>query len=86
MDRAGYEVRIIDQRLESRWRDLLLEELSRGPVCVGVTCMTGPQIRSALEASRLVKQHSSVPVIWGGIHSTLMPEQTLRHEHIDLVV
>ncbi|MFO1429197.1 MAG: radical SAM protein [Candidatus Competibacteraceae bacterium] len=86
LDRAGYDVRIIDQRLESRWRELLLEELRREPVCVGVTSMTGPQIRSALEASRLVKQHSSVPVVWGGIHPTLMPEQTLRHEHIDLVV
>jgi hypothetical protein len=58
LSQAGYQVRIIDQRVSPDWRDALLRELAKKPVCVGVTSMTGPQLRYALEASRLVKEHS----------------------------
>ena len=84
--RAGYRVRIIDQRVRADWRDALLDELSRRPVCVGVTSTTGPQLRHALEVSQIVKAHSDVPVVWGGIHATLLPEQTLERPEIDFVV
>ena len=86
LDRAGYNIRIIDQRLESCWREILSEEVRKAPICVGISAMTGPQIRNALDASRLVRQHGSVPIVWGGIHPTLMPEQTLENENVDIVV
>jgi len=77
---------VIDQRIEPQWEAELLDELKKGPLCVGISSMTGPQLRYALAASKLVKAHSSAPVIWGGPHPSLMPEQTLRHELIDVVV
>ncbi len=86
LEDAGYKVKIIDQQLEPQWKELLLAELKKSPVCVGVTCMTGPQIRFAIEVSRIVKQNSSIPVVWGGTHPTLLPEQTLENEYIDIVV
>lgn len=84
--RAGYGVRIIDQRVDPGWREALEGELARNPVCVGVTSTTGPQLRHALEVSQLVKARSDVPVVWGGIHATLLPEQTLERPEIDFVV
>ena len=84
--RAGYDVQIIDQRLDPHWRDRLLAALRRRPVCVGVTSTTGPQLKHALEVSRTVKDHSDVPVVWGGIHATLLPEQTLERPEVDYVV
>ena len=84
--RAGFRVRIIDQRVDPAWREALDAELARNPVCVGVTSTTGPQLRHALEVSQLVKARSDVPVVWGGIHATLLPEQTLERPEIDLVV
>jgi len=86
LDRTGYTVRIIDQRIHLNWRDILEEELLKGLTCVGISSMTGPQIRNALEVSRLVRQHGNTPVVWGGVHPTLMPEQTLSHPDIDVVV
>lgn len=86
VDAAGYDVQIIDQQIEPRWKKLLLAELEREPLCVGITCMTGPQIRNALEASRLVKESSNVPVVWGGTHPSLLPQQTLENDSIDLLV
>jgi radical SAM superfamily enzyme YgiQ (UPF0313 family) len=83
---AGYRVRIIDQRVDGGWREQLLSELDRRPVCVGITSTTGPQLRHALHVSQLIKQHSDVPVVWGGIHASLLPEQTLGEKEIDFVV
>ena len=84
--RKGYRVRIIDQRVQGDWRDRLLNALAEKPICVGVTSTTGPQLLQALEVSQLVKQHQDVPVVWGGIHATLLPEQTLEKPEIDYVV
>ena len=84
--RRGYEVRILDQRVEPDWRAILRQELEKRPVCVGVSSMTGPQIRHALEISRMAKAHGAAPVVWGGIHPTILPAQTLENESIDIVV
>ena len=86
LDRAGYTVRIIDQRIEPDWKAMFSEELDKNPVCVGVSSMTGPQIHYGLEASRLVRSHGKTPVVWGGIHPTLLPAQTVANEHVDIVV
>ncbi len=83
---AGYRVRVIDQRVMPDWREALLAELSAGPICVGITSTTGPQLKHALDISRLVKKHSDAPVVWGGIHASLLPEQTLQEPDIDIVV
>jgi len=82
----GYDVRILDQRVEADWRAALRKELERRPVCVGVSSMTGPQIRHALEVSRFVKAAGRAPVVWGGLHATILPEQTLAEDAIDYVV
>lgn len=80
-----YDLMIIDQRLKG-WKEKLDHALHNNPICVGITCQTGDQIRYALDVSRYIKQISNTPVIWGGIHPTLMPEQTVRNEYIDMVV
>lgn len=86
LDAAGYRVRIVDQKTMPDWKEVLISELEKSPVCVGVTCKTSPQIRYALEVSQIVKKYSDVPVVWGGIHPSLLPEQTLQNEFVDVVV
>jgi anaerobic magnesium-protoporphyrin IX monomethyl ester cyclase len=86
LDSAGYKVRILDQRLEPDWEESLLAELKKKPVCVGITAMTGSQLWWALKASELVKRNSNVPVVWGGVHPSLLPRQTLENPNIDIVV
>jgi radical SAM superfamily enzyme YgiQ (UPF0313 family) len=81
-----YEIRILDQRLDRDWAGSLKKELQGDVLCVGITAFTGPQILYALEASRLVKKHSSAPVIWGGIHPSILPAQTVSHEAVDFVL
>jgi radical SAM superfamily enzyme YgiQ (UPF0313 family) len=87
LDLEGYSVKIIDAFANPVWKKDLLEATSRRPLCFGVTCMTGPGILQCLEVCRLVKErHPDVPIIWGGVHASLMPEQTLRNSNVDVVV
>ncbi|MDD4894119.1 MAG: radical SAM protein [Candidatus Omnitrophica bacterium] len=76
----------IDTRVDKGWKERLKEELRKNPLCVGVTSMTGNQIGYALEISNYVKKVSGTPVVWGGIHASLLPESTLANKNIDIIV
>ena len=85
--REGYAVRIIDGFASPRWKGELLDVLRNKPLCFGVTSMTGPQILRALDACDTVRAMCpDVPIVWGGIHPTLLPEQTLEHPLVDVIV
>lgn len=81
-----YSVAFVDQRLDRGWRTTLRRELEKRPLCVALGVMCGRQIFHALQVSRFVKLCSDVPVVWGGSHVSLLPEQTLEEESIDFVV
>lgn len=85
--KEDYKVTIIDQRLEDNWKEKLISELKKEPIIFGTTCMTGPQISYATEVSKIVKEfNKDIPVMWGGIHPTLLPLQTLKHPNVDIVI
>jgi len=81
-----HEVVIIDQRVADDWYQRLVSELAQGPLLVGITCYTGPMIRRALELAQTVRDLApEVPILWGGVHVGLLPEQSLQHPLVDLV-
>jgi len=81
-----FDVRIIDGRIELT-PESMLAELSDDAVCVGVTVLTGKPILDALRASRAVKRRNpGVPVVWGGWHPSLLPEQCLGSAGVDVCV
>jgi anaerobic magnesium-protoporphyrin IX monomethyl ester cyclase len=82
----GFSVKIIDTRVDKDWKSTLKASLKKKPICVGVTSMTGEQINYALEISNFVKATSAVPVVWGGVHASLLPESTLTNPAIDYLI
>jgi len=86
LDRESYRIKIIDQRTDKEWKKHLLGELKKNPLCFGTTATTGYQILNALKASKIVKDNSDIKIVWGGIHPTILPKQTLINENIDVVV
>lgn len=80
-----YDVKLIDQRIEG-WEYKLKRELQKNPLCVATTAMTGPQIKRALEISNFVRNNSNSFIVWGGVHASLLPQQTLVHKDIDFIV
>jgi anaerobic magnesium-protoporphyrin IX monomethyl ester cyclase len=88
LEARGYSVRIVDQRGNPAWRQELKDELAaQRPLMVGISSMTGRQIGGGLSAARLVREATpDVPIVWGGVHPSLLPEQTAAHELVDIVV
>jgi len=82
LQQGGFTVRILDMRLDD-YRDFNVGNL----VFVGITCMSGQQIRYGLDFAKKVRAESpKVPLVWGGVHPTLLPEQTARSDCVDVVV
>ena len=83
----GVDVMILDEAANPKACDNLEQLLDeKRPVAVGVTSMTGEQIRHGLAFSARVRKHSKAAIVWGGVHPSLLPEQTLRHRYVDYVV
>jgi len=85
LDKAGYDVKIIDQRVDSQWNWHLLEELTAKPIFVGISTMTGTQVKFAMEIARIVRMKGNVPIVWGGPHPTLLPKQIMDSGLADYV-
>jgi anaerobic magnesium-protoporphyrin IX monomethyl ester cyclase len=87
LERAGFSTRLIHESMDQARVSALGEEIvAERPLLVGVSSFTGPSLRPALQLSRAIKRASTVPVVWGGLHATMLPQQTLNNRAIDLAV
>jgi radical SAM superfamily enzyme YgiQ (UPF0313 family) len=83
----GFEVKIIDSRIfpKKKAQDLLLSEINAE--CLIGFSVTTSQLKHAYNLSKLIKNinpHSLI--VWGGIHPTLYPEQTIKCDYIDFLM
>src|ERR1700761_3750810 len=84
--RAGYQVKIIDSTITPNFQKRVLEEL-RDALCLAVSLVTGPMIKETVQIARAAKAlYPRKPVILGGWHPSLLPDQTLAAEYVDIVV
>ena len=87
LEEAGFKVLLLDQRLNS------IEAISQkiedvGDILFfGISTMTGTQIKNGLAIQRMLREHfdSKIPLVWGGVHPTLQPEETVIHPLVDIV-
>jgi radical SAM superfamily enzyme YgiQ (UPF0313 family) len=85
--KENYKVKVIDQRVDIGWKKTLSRELKGNPLCIGISSLTGKQIFNGIEISKFAKENcSDIPIIWGGVHPSLFPQQTLENKYIDIVV
>ncbi len=86
LQRAGFEVRLVDGRV-NRPGDRELTRLLDGAVMAGVGVLSGKPILDAIRFSRQVKELApDLPVVWGGWHPSLLPEQCLTEGSVDYVI
>src|SRR5215475_3863685 len=84
--RAGYEVRIVDSTITPNFQKRTLEELSDA-LCLAISLVTGPMIRETVQIAKAAKAlYPDKPVILGGWHPSLLPDQTLAADCVDIVV
>ncbi|MCL5883341.1 MAG: B12-binding domain-containing radical SAM protein [Actinobacteria bacterium] len=82
----GYEVILIDERLRDDPEGDILKAAD-GAICVGVSTITGFQLQRAIKFSRMIKDRwPDMPIVWGGYHPSLLPEQCAAEPYVDAVV
>lgn len=79
----GYECLLLGNRLSDEELRLLLADC----LAVGFSVYTGNGIDYALRMAKRVRSLSpGMPIVWGGCHPTLEPEQALQSDCVDYVV
>jgi len=83
--RAGYQVRLIDSTITPNFKKRVIEELDDA-LCLAVSLVTGPMIRETVEIARESKRiYPDLPVVLGGWHPSLLPDQTLAAPYVDVI-
>lgn len=88
LEKAGYKITVFHEVGNKRNIQRLLEIIAKiNPLFIGFSTMTGSQLIPAVKASELIKQvASNLPIVWGGIHPTILPGQCLSEVFVDMVV
>lgn len=85
--KQGYSVKIVDQRVPGDWKEKALPHLKSGPACVGISTRTGPQLQQTIQTAQWIKENfPQISIVVGGPHVTMLPEQVLSSDYIDVVV
>lgn len=82
----GHKPHIIDENT----RDInaeLKKALSPDTIAVGISTMSGGQLKSAMRIAGLLRgTRPDLPLVWGGAHVTALPRQTLENRLVDYVI
>lgn len=82
----GYPVSIIVQDVDDDAEAQVLEAC-KDAIVFGVSSLTGSMIGEGLKMCATVREHfPSLPIVWGGTHASVAPEQTAEHPLVDVVV
>jgi radical SAM superfamily enzyme YgiQ (UPF0313 family) len=84
LEKAGHQVAVLDSNVDDRQP---ADFSAFQPDIVGFSVLTGPNIDDAIEQSLEFKRlFPDVKVVWGNVHASMLPQQTLAEPYIDFVV
>jgi radical SAM superfamily enzyme YgiQ (UPF0313 family) len=80
-----FAVKILDGNFAD---DLKIKKIDpKRVICVGITAMTGYQLKDGLLFARKIRKlDEKIPIIWGGVHVSLLPEESIKSNLVDIVV
>ena len=86
--KSGFDVQVVDVRLSpDSWQKDIAALITPQTLMVGISIMTGPPIKNALEISRWLKtDHPTIPIVWGGPHTTFNALEVLAESTVDYVI
>lgn len=80
---VGFTVKIIDACVddytnlpEDTWKDVIL---------VGISALTGNEIADGISFAHIVREKTLAPIVWGGWHVSMLPEESIANEYVDIV-
>ena len=82
----GNYLQILENINHPLWKEVETVITQQSPDIVGISATTA-QYGSALNVSKLVKNFNpDIPVVWGGVHPTILPDEVINNGHVDIVV
>ncbi len=82
----GYPITIVVEDVDDDAEARVLEAC-KDALLLGVTTLTGSMIGQGLDVCRKVRErYPNLPIVWGGTHPSIAPEQTCEHPLVDIVV
>jgi len=85
LKKGGYEVKLMN--INEKQIDETIKKITEiNPDYTGISVMTGIQTQHSAEFSKKLKKISDVKILWGGIHPSLLPEQTIKENYVDYVI
>jgi len=86
LQKEGYKPYIIDEGNETAL-ERVAKLMSSEVIAIGISTMSGTQLGNAIIlTNRLKELYPDIPIIWGGVHVTALPKQTLESEVVDYLV
>lgn len=86
-DPNDYEIKVLDGRIKFFDLNDMADWLEKDVVCVGISAITSSQIKSGLCYAEAIRNiNEKIPLVWGGWHPSLMPEQTIKHPLVDIIL
>lgn len=88
LDQQGYQIHIFARFLQKRTFAQVFHTIkTQHPICLGISAMTGFQIYDGLKLARQVKKrYPNLPIVWGGWHPSILPQETLNDANVDIVI
>ena len=82
------DLKIIDEAVTFLSDEMLENEICKGtkPMIVGISCLTATFSRAKEIAGKIKARRKDITVIFGGVHSTALPEECLMTGYVDIVV
>ncbi|MBI5713784.1 MAG: B12-binding domain-containing radical SAM protein [Chloroflexi bacterium] len=84
LEQVGFKVELFHET-EEFLEEFVARVKAASPLFVGFSTITGPQLRPTIRASERVHD-LGIPVVWGGVHATIMPEEVLKEKFVDFVI
>lgn len=82
----NYDIKIYANYLQTDYFKQILKT-GDGAICLGISAMTGFQIKDGLRiAKAFKKKYPKIPIVWGGWHPSILPLETIRSPYVDIVV
>ncbi len=86
LEKANFTSTLIDARVEKDFMHKIEQEIKKNPLFVGITSMTGFQTFEGMRIAKFVKKKNiKIPVVWGGVHASFLPEQVINNQYVDVV-
>lgn len=85
LEKEGHEVKIFDNVVDRRKPAEVIKDFK--PQLIGYSVLTGTDITMAITQSEEFKRLlPDVPIVWGNVHPSTTPEQTISEDFVDYVV